>query len=64
MYHQYIRAYDVAPDGSVSNSRLFANMHSAEDGVPDGMKVDTDGRVYYTGAGGVGSSSRTVPWLG
>ena len=51
--HQYIRAYDVAPDGSVSNSRLFANMHSAEDGVPDGMKVDTDGRVYCTGAGGV-----------
>ncbi len=51
--HQYIRAYDVAADGSVSNSRLFANMHSAEDGVPDGMKVDTDGRVYCTGAGGV-----------
>ena len=51
--HQYIRAYDVAPDGSVSNSRLFANMHSVEDGVPDGMKVDTDGRVYCTGAGGV-----------
>ena len=46
--HQYIRAYDVAPDGSVSNSRMFATMHSAEDGVPDGMKVDNDGRVYFT----------------
>ena len=51
--HQYIRAYDVAADGSVSNSRMFAEMHSAEDGVPDGMKVDTDGRVYCTGPEGV-----------
>ena len=41
------------PDGSVSNSRLFAEMHSAEDGVPDGMKVDTEGRIYCTGAEGV-----------
>ena len=32
---------------------MFAEMHSAEDGVPDGMKVDTDGRVYCTGAEGV-----------
>lgn len=51
--HQYIRAYDVAPDGTLSNSRIFANMPSAEDGVPDGMKVDTDGRVYCTGPEGV-----------
>ena len=51
--HQYIRAYDVAPDGTLSNSRIFANMPSAEDGVPDGMKVDTDGRVYCTGSEGV-----------
>ena len=35
------------------NSRLLANMHSAEGGVPDGMKVDTDSRVYCTGAGRV-----------
>ena len=51
--HQYIRAYDVHQDGSVSNSRMFAEMHSAEDGVPDGMKVDTEGRIYCTGAEGV-----------
>ena len=38
--HQFINAYDIAPDGTASNGRLFANMHSAEDGVPDGMKVD------------------------
>ena len=51
--HQYVQAYDVASDGSLSNSRLFANMHSAEDGVPDGMKVDTSGRVYCAGPEGV-----------
>ena len=51
--HQFINAYDVASDGTVSKGRLFANMHSAEDGVPDGMKVDVEGRVYCTGPEGV-----------
>jgi gluconolactonase len=33
--------------------RIFADMSSDEtDGVPDGMKVDVDGRVYCTGPGG------------
>ena len=50
--HQFIRAFDVAEDGSLSNNRIFATMHSAEDGVPDGMKVDVEGRVYCTGPGG------------
>ncbi len=50
--HQFIRAFDVAADGLLSNNRVFANMFSAEDGVPDGMKVDMAGRVYCTGAEG------------
>ena len=50
--HQYILAFDVAPDGGLSNQRMFAPMYSAADGVPDGMKVDVEGRVYCTGAGG------------
>jgi gluconolactonase len=50
--HQCIRAFDVAGDGSLSNNRVFANMFSVEDGVPDGMKVDSQGRVYCTGAEG------------
>jgi gluconolactonase len=50
--HQFIRAFDVAADGSLSNNRVFADMSSAEDGVPDGMKVDMEGRVYCTGSGG------------
>jgi gluconolactonase len=50
--HQMIRAFDVAPDGSLTNNRVFANMSSAEDGVPDGMKVDSNGRIFCTGAAG------------
>lgn len=51
---QFITAYEVAPDGSVSNGRKFADMPSetATNGVPDGMKVDMEGRVYCTGPGG------------
>ena len=51
--NQFIQAYDVAGDGSLSNSRKFGDMASSEDGVPDGMKVDAEGRVYCTGSGGV-----------
>ncbi|MCY4418030.1 MAG: SMP-30/gluconolactonase/LRE family protein [Chloroflexi bacterium] len=51
--NQFIQAYDVNADGPLSNSRVFGSMASAEDGVPDGMKVDAEGRVYCTGSGGV-----------
>ena len=50
--HQLIRAFDVAANGSLSNERVFANMFSAADGVPDGMKVDSEGRVFCTGSEG------------
>ena len=50
--HQLIRAFDVADDGSLSNNRVFATMYSAEDGVPDGMKVDVEGNIYCTGSEG------------
>jgi len=51
---QYIMAYDVNADGTVSNGRHFADMSSAvaTNGVPDGMKVDMEGRVYCTGPDG------------
>ncbi|MCY4367152.1 MAG: SMP-30/gluconolactonase/LRE family protein [Chloroflexi bacterium] len=49
----YIAAYDMQPDGSVANGRVFADMSSDEpDGVPDGMKVDSEGNLYSTGPGG------------
>ena len=49
---KYIRAFDVRSDGSLTNSRVFADMPAPEEEVPDGMKVDTEGRVFCTGPGG------------
>ncbi len=51
---QYIVAYDMNADGYVVGVRRFADMPSADasNGVPDGMKVDVEGRVYCTGPGG------------
>jgi gluconolactonase len=46
--------YDVAPDGTVSNGRVFFNVTAErEAGLPDGLKVDSKGNVYATGPGGV-----------
>jgi len=44
-----IRAFDVA-DGQLLNERVFATVSK---GVPDGVKVDTDGRVYAGTGDGV-----------
>jgi gluconolactonase len=49
----HVRAFDVAPDGSISHGRILAELKAARQGVPDGMKVDRKGNLYVTGAGGV-----------
>jgi gluconolactonase len=50
-------AYDVRPDGTVANRRLFFDarplVNDKRVGLPDGMKVDARGDVWCTGAGGV-----------
>jgi gluconolactonase len=49
-----IMAYDVAADGSVSNDRVFADATAdTTPGMPDGLKLDTNGNVYATMPGGV-----------
>ena len=48
----HIRAFDVNPDGSLSNGRVLIDMQSPEAGAPDGMKVDQKGNIYCTGPGG------------
>lgn len=51
---RYINAYDVNDDGSLTNARLFVDMREdGRRGVPDGMRVDEEGRLWSTGAGGV-----------
>jgi sugar lactone lactonase YvrE len=49
--HRRIRALDVAPDGRLSTNRMFCDMSSADPGVPDGLTVDTAGRVLCVGSG-------------
>ena len=62
--HRRIRAFDVAPDGSLSNNQVFADMSSVEQGVPDGMKVDVQGNVFCTGNGGTCVFDKEGRYLG
>ncbi len=48
----HVRVFDVCPDGSITNGRVFIDLHGDEPGEPDGMKVDRKGNVYCTGSGG------------
>lgn len=46
--------YDVSPNGAVSNGRVLYDLANAkEQGIPDGMKVDTHGNIYAAGPEGV-----------
>ena len=48
--------YDLAPDGILSNNRLFGDGRAASDtlqGAPDGLVVREDGIIFATGPGGV-----------
>jgi gluconolactonase len=51
----HIRSFDVAADGTLSGGAVWAEMENPNDeaGVPDGMKVDSEGHVFCTGPGGV-----------
>jgi gluconolactonase len=50
---QYIHELELDANGNMVRRRIFADMSFEEtDGVPDGMKVDVEGRVYCTGPGG------------
>jgi gluconolactonase len=47
-------AYDVKPDGTVANGKVFADVTAEkESGNPDGMKVDSMGNIYAAGPAGI-----------
>jgi gluconolactonase len=49
-----IRVYDAAPDGNLSNGRIFGEEPGGKgDGVPDGIRVDKIGNLYVTGPKGI-----------
>jgi len=57
--------YDVAPDGSVSNGRLFADVTAEKEaGLPDGFKVDSRGNIWSSGPAGIWVFSPTGKHLG
>jgi sugar lactone lactonase YvrE len=43
-YGNSLTAFDIAPDGSLSNRRVWADL---DGGVPDGICVDAEGAVWY-----------------
>ena len=49
-----IMRYDVLPDGTIANGRLFVDLGMDKTpGGADGLKVDQRGNLYSTGPGGV-----------
>jgi gluconolactonase len=50
-------AYEVAPDGTLANARLFFEatdkVKAGKKGLPDGLKVDEHGNLFAGGPGGV-----------
>ena len=43
-YGKELTAFDIAPDGGLSNRRVWADL---VDGVPDGICIDSEGAVWY-----------------
>jgi gluconolactonase len=51
---RFVNRYDVAADGTVSNGRVFFDFSTVpEKGIPDGIKVDSQGNVYVAGPEGI-----------
>lgn len=50
---RHVRAFDVRHDGTLTNSRIFAEMDHPQPGSPDGMKIDEQGHLYVAGATGI-----------
>ncbi len=51
---RFLRAYDVQPDGTLTNGRMLIDLNSdPRPGITDGMKVDTKGNIWESGPGGI-----------
>lgn len=51
---RFVKRFAVEPDGSLSAGEIFVDMRDYQQpGAPDGMRVDTSGRLWTTGRGGV-----------
>lgn len=51
---KYWMRYTVKPDGTVTDGKLLLDVSSDHrPGVPDGLKVDSEGNIYSAGPGGI-----------
>jgi gluconolactonase len=51
---KYIHAIELDAAGKMTRRRIFADMNEGTlPGIPDGLKVDSQGRVFCTGPGGI-----------
>jgi len=51
---RFVKRYEVKPDGTLGDGRMFLDISGEKaPGITDGMKVDTKGNLWTTGAGGV-----------
>lgn len=63
----YWYIYDLAGNDSLTNGRIFYDATEAgkqQPGLPDGLKIDSQGIVYATGPGGVWIFHKTGKLLG
>ncbi|MEZ4682346.1 MAG: SMP-30/gluconolactonase/LRE family protein [Caldilineaceae bacterium] len=49
----HIRAFDVQADWTLTGGAVLTDMRGDAPGVPDGMKLNTDGTIFCTGPGGI-----------
>src|SRR5258707_4153237 len=50
---KYVRRYRVLPDDTVTDSRMFIDISGdPTPGITDGLKVDVNGNVWESAAGG------------
>ncbi|MEM1287481.1 MAG: SMP-30/gluconolactonase/LRE family protein [Pseudomonadota bacterium] len=59
-----IRVFDVEADGSLTGGEVWATISGEGEGVPDGMKIDLDNRIFCNGPGGVHVLSAEGDYLG
>ncbi|KXK51900.1 MAG: gluconolactonase [Chloroflexi bacterium OLB13] len=52
-HRDHIRVFDVEPDGTLKISRVWATLAGDAEGGPDGMKIDSTGKLFATGPGGI-----------
>lgn len=59
-----IRRYDVQPDGTLTNGTIWGETTGEGAGVPDGMKIDSQGNIWCCAQGGIHVFDPSANYLG